>query len=629
MQIDPNAPAHKDIITFVQDCFKLSEKYMKQRHVKWNKCEKMDRSYIDLTETDSKGRKKNPFEQQVYIPMSRACKDTYLTYLMQVFCGKRPSVAIGATGPEDVKPAKRMEVIVDYQNERQRYPLIVYSFLNDVANYGLGSIKNLFAKEYSPVYSIEKQIMPGPIPQIVSQRVQKDVVSYEGPNYTNNDPYKFFPDPRVSIGKFQDGQFLGFEYSRSYYYLKKKEREGIYFNIDRLKDQGGESSAPFTTAETDSARDDVMGVSRPTETGDLNLNPDNPHYKIRELWVEIIPRDLFKSDEYSSYPEIWIFTIADNQLVIRADRSSYAHGKFPSVIGQHDYDPHALFTQSFYEGIEGLQDLINWLFNSHIDNVKRALNDWFVVDPFAVNIRDITKPNPMKLIRLQKSLWGKGVNLRQVIEQLPVTDVTGSHINDAMIISDMMQRRTRATDTMQGIETEVKRTATEIAKMTTGSTSTLSIWGMLLYAQSMVPLAEMTVMNNQQFLSQGRYYRILGNYAKEVQDPLNPGAIFVSPEEIQGYFDYPIHDGRLPTKPEDFAEIWTEIFKVVAQTPPLQMQFDLFAIFKEAAQSLGAKNIDDFRLKANIMPDEEIAKQAEAGNIIPLPNAMPPAGAIQ
>ena len=131
-QIRPEDRRHKKIIQLVQDCFELSHDSVSKRYDKWEKVDQMDRCFIDTGEKDAKGKKKNPFDRQVYIPISRAVKDVLLTYYFQVFFGKRPYFQIDGRGPEDVAPAKRMEVVVDYQCERQRFTLVGYNFLNDV-----------------------------------------------------------------------------------------------------------------------------------------------------------------------------------------------------------------------------------------------------------------------------------------------------------------------------------------------------------------------------------------------------------------------------------------------------------------------------------------------------------------
>ncbi|NIT53928.1 MAG: hypothetical protein GWO41_14630, partial [candidate division Zixibacteria bacterium] len=193
-------------------------------------------------------------------------------------------------------------------------------------------------------------------------------------------------------------------------------------------------------------------------------------------------------------------------------------------------------------------------------------------------------------------------------------------------------RKAHTPDALQGVETEVKRTATEIAKMTSSGINILQTLATIIWAQTLKPMAEMCVQNNQQLLSEQRYYRILGNYAKELITPAQefPGgpAVLAGPEDIQGNFDFPIRDVNLPLKPSDNAEIWAEVFQTASSNPLLAQRIDIFWIFKQLAESLGIKNIEDAdlaqqmgqsTLNYQVLPDEQIANQEQAGNIIPMP----------
>ncbi|MBW1723135.1 MAG: hypothetical protein JRJ78_13900 [Deltaproteobacteria bacterium] len=394
MQIPRTDPRHQTLVKLVTDCHRLSKKYMEGRYSSWTKAEKMDAAFIDVTETDEKGRKMNPFERQIYIPVSRACKDVILTYWIDVFAGQRPIMKLHPRGPEDVKPAKLHEIVLDYQNERQRLILCLYQWLNDILRYGMGDIKNVFGRDYTTAFVTVPTIVPYPVPHVVNKRVEKRVMAYEGPKYSNTDPRKFFPDPRVPTAKVQDGQFVGYEYGRSYYYLKQMAEKGVYYNVEYLKAESPGSEYPGVYPAEDEDRHDTTGAGSNADAREMSLDENNPWFKIWEFYIELVPADYELTE--STRPEIWIFTVANERVLIRSERMINAHGRFPCVVGQYDYDRNNLFSQGFYESVQGMQDLLNWMYNSHIENVRRFLNDTLVVDPTAVNIRDITKPMAAK-----------------------------------------------------------------------------------------------------------------------------------------------------------------------------------------------------------------------------------------
>ena len=182
---------------------------------------------------------------------------------------------------------------------------------------------------------------------------------------------------------------------------------------------------------------------------------------------------------------------------------------------------------------------------------------------------------------------------------------------------------------MQGIESEIKRTATEISKVAASGNNILGQMAMLIYAQALVPMVEQAVINNQRFLTESRYYRIIGDYAKDIitPDPNYRGgnAVMVGRDELQGYFDFPINDGRLPMQPEEQAETWLKALEVMGKIPPVTMQYDAAAVFREFVRSMGIKNLDDFRIKAQVVPNDMLAGLVQQGNAAPIPGGGPPA----
>ena len=61
-------------------------------------------------------------------------------------------------------------------------------------------------------------------------------------------------------------------------------------------------------------------------------------------------------------------------------------------------------------------------------NVRSALNNMFVVDPHYVEMQDLKDPGPGKFIRLKQAAMGRDV--RTVLNQLSVQDVTAAHIDN-------------------------------------------------------------------------------------------------------------------------------------------------------------------------------------------------------
>jgi hypothetical protein len=85
-------------------------------------------------------------------------------------------------------------------------------------------------------------------------------------------------------------------------------------------------------------------------------------------------------------------------------------------------------------------------------------------------------------------------------------------------------------------------------------------------------------------------------------------------------YDVIVRDGSIPGG--NFSDAWIEMFKVIGTNPELMQQFDVSRIFMYIAQQLGAKNVEDFKrnlgqVQGQVMPDNQVMQQVQAGNMIP------------
>jgi hypothetical protein len=65
-----------------------------------------------------------------------------------------------------------------------------------------------------------------------------------------------------------------------------------------------------------------------------------------------------------------------------------------------------MFKRSMLEQLKPLNDVLTWLFNSHFYNVRKALNDQFVIDPSRIMMRDALDPEPGRMMRLKPTAYG-------------------------------------------------------------------------------------------------------------------------------------------------------------------------------------------------------------------------------
>jgi len=292
------------------------------------------------------------------------------------------------------------------------------------------------------------------------------------------------------------------------------------------------------------------------------------------------------------------------------------------VVASPEYDGYSVTPIGRMEVLYGLQHTLDFLFNSHVANVRKAINDMLIVDPYLVNIEDLKDPKPGKLIRLRRPAWGRGVD--KVVQQLQVNDITRLNISDSAYITQWMDRISGADQSMQGSLRQggpERLTGAEFQGTRSSAVSRLQRLAMIIGMQYMQDVGTMFAVHAQQYMSQETYVKVVGRYADQLGSIFgNSQRVKVNPYDMAINYDLIVRDGSIPGG--NFSQAWLELFKVIGTTPELQTQFDISRIFMYIAGQLGAKNVEDFKRNVNrvqptVMPDEQVMREAEKGNLIP------------
>jgi len=275
------------------------------------------------------------------------------------------------------------------------------------------------------------------------------------------------------------------------------------------------------------------------------------------------------------------------------------------------------------EVLYGLQHTLDFLFNSHVANVKKAINDMLIVDPYLVNMNDLEDPEPGKLIRLRRPAWGRGVD--KVVQQLQVQDITRANIADSAYITQWMDRISGADQSMQGSLRQggpERLTGAEFQGTRGSALSRLQRIAMIIGTQFMQDIGTMFAVHTQQYMTQETYVGIVGRYADQLSGIFGgKKRARVTPNDLAINYDLIVRDGSIPGG--NFSQSWLELFKTIGTSPELSQQFDVTRIFMYIAQQLGAKNVEDFRrnvdqIQGQTMPDDQVLNEVQKGNLVPI-----------
>jgi len=208
-----------------------------------------------------------------------------------------------------------------------------------------------------------------------------------------------------------------------------------------------------------------------------------------------------------------------------------------------------------------------------------------------------------------------------------VQDITRANIADASYITSMMDRTSGADQSMQGSLRQggpERLTSAEFKGTRGSSISRLQHISMIIGMQFMQDIGTMFAVHTQQYMSQDAYVRLVGRHEESLRKTFanqNQRGTSVSLYDLSVNYDVIVRDGSIPGG--NFSDSWIDLFKTIGTNEELSQQFDVTRIFMYIAQQLGAKNVEDFRrnidqIQPQVMPDEQVQQQAQAGNLIPI-----------
>lgn len=614
-----DSPKHKMILDRIKRRWKLSRNKMSDRYETWREAEKKFVAYIKPTEGDRKRETlrdsgKGAQYTTIEIPYSYAQLLAAHTYWTSVFLGRTPIMQFTGRHGETENSVQALEAIIDYQINVGQMLVPFYIWLMDVGKYGIGVLGNYWDHETANVaqlVEVPKTYMGIPIPG-TKQKVRQvaRVTSYMGNRSFNVRPYDWFPDPRVPIAQFQQGEFCGRYVESGWNMVKARAEAGIYQNLEKLKGTkpGGwqrETGSQHVTLPNTDGGGDATTLPMATAANDEDMLD---YVSIFEMCIELIPSEWDLGSQKT--PEKWMFTVGNDAVLLRAAPLGCLHNKFPFSIIELEIEGYGLFKRGMLEITKPLNDVLTWLFNAHFHNVRKVLNDQLVVDPSRVVMKDVTDPNAGRILRLRPEAYG--TDARTAVHQLQVVDITRSHLVDATVIEQMIQRLTGASDPVMGVVNQGgRKTATEVRTSSTFGINRLKTNAEFFSAQGFSSHAQMMVQNSQQYYDQAFNFRIAGELTQ------NAGAYMqVSPDDIAGFYDFVPVDGTLPIDRFAMAALWKDLLANMRNVPSLMIQYDLGAIFAHIAHLAGIKNVNQFKLQ--VTPDQVLAAQLQAGNVVPI-----------
>jgi len=621
-----------DFTQRLKDLLVMSRSQMAKNYDQWDRYDQVYRGERQADAQDKKAEVRGE-PTKLILPLTFGQVQTFVAFGHQLYNQRDYFYETIASGQEDEGAAKLASALLEQNLTYNRYRAVkLIQKLTDIARWGLGVTKTSWVRETTPI--IEQVVdqaemaavrpdMPAPaVPPMKSQVTYS--TKYLGNRIVNISPYRWFPDARLPISRWRDGEFCGDEIEES---KDELSRNPLVAGMDHVNDLGPESFK-------DRRMTFLKRQSDPTSTG---ASVPAAYALLTEIQIRLNPskveidNGVFLSEH--DCEQIYIVWIVNDDRIVRISEAGYNHEEFSYECAQLFDDQNRFVNFSLCEMLSALQDTATWFLNSHITNVRKNIFNQMIVDETAVNVDDIIKRRP--IIRMKAGRAGSGVDTW--IKQLQTVDITGNHVGDIGVLNGMAKEATGINETLLGQFSPGRRSAKEAGNVANYAASRLIMIFGSIWESSEASQARKMLSNLRQGLDEPTLVRVYGqvNTQIQVQDalalvpglaaPAGPQAQLqrVTKENLIGNYDLTIFSGILPSQRQANANILLQWLETALKDPRvvlvtgLDPQLVLFEVF----ELLGVRNVQRFRLTPERLQQLMLMAQPPANAGSPKPSS--------
>ncbi len=582
----------KKVVTWVQRIYTLSKDSKRAHLDRWGKFYRMYRSYV-------KKRTREDWKSRLWIPVAFYVIETITPRLV----AQLPKFTVVPVSGEDAQGADELETLLDWATDRSGLEVELVKGLKSALMYGTGIFKTSYVEEMA--YQISREPMMNettaqvpmgeldingkPMMQSVSvgaqptgqtNVVRRPYVAYAGPKAEAVDITNFFIDPIAD--SIENARYVIHRVYRDKAYLEEKFKEGMY------KKPPQDIWVSFLNENASLARLATIGLG----SGATASGTDDGLIELLEVWT---PTKM-----------VTVAGGGSGGILLRAERNPFAHGEMPfSRIVDH-LVPHEFWGIGELEPLEGLQDMMNELWNARIDNVKLVLNTMFMAVMDYIEDPADLQVGPGKIVRVRE-----GIPLNQAVQRLELGQVTQNAYEETAEVERMTEKVSGVSQytTGTGGGGALNRTATGVAL--------ISEQGNTRFAHK-VRMAELTGFR--------RLARQFATIIQQYSPPeitvrlLNEAGEYVfrqiSADAIGGRYDFDVEAESSAQTESIRREQTLSLFQLLAADPymkPLKIRADVLKVF-------GRKDIQDYM----VTPQELQMAQQQAAAAQGQPQGGPP-----
>lgn len=567
---------HEGLLAHVRKLKDLSHKEMARMYSDWDYHDQIFRSKRDLDRQDQKAlAKKEP--TKLIVPLAFSQIMTFVAFAVQTVTQNSRFFELEYEGNHD--PMNRilkesLELILERDLRRNKWNAFLVQFFLDVSRFWVGCAEVCYKEEYRNIRVQGTQSVPGifgTAPTEEATDSYQQIPTFIGNRVYPISPYRFFPDTRLPLTRFQEGEFCASEDMFSMSSLRSDAE--TLFNLDKIPKMSEKDyrwRRANTRIEEMAYIPDARAQDAATVTGSMVTSGA---VVVTKMVFDVVPNNFEIDGEKvlgtEKFPVRYICWYANDKTIIRFEEAYYLHGQFPYIAAQYMPDQQKTVNEGLSSVCDQITNLITWKLNAHLQSQKNSVRSKFVVDPAGIDTKNLDSDNPY--IFLKKNASSTGVD--RWIKQFVTTDVTAGVMQDVAALKDLLEGITGISGAMQGQYSSGRRSATQDRVVAQGASARAKTTLSSIWDEAFEPLGKQLLANNRQEMDEDTFYRIVGpgpfgpdlNVPKEILYQFFKS----DPVSIATAEDFFVFDGTTPSEKAYLAQSLQEIFMLIMQNPTI------------------------------------------------------------
>lgn len=573
----------------LNDWCRTSRSFMSERYNQWDRNNDAYKGIRPPDREDMEAREMDEPEKFV-VPMTYSQIQSYISFAFQLY--KQNDVLLGydPRGPEDWGYRHVVETTIERDLIRNNFDPKLYQWMLDLCRFSIGVFKHWWVEEKKLV-PIRETTQLGSEGFSFGEDVSttwREATVYEGNKIINIDPYNFYPDTRLPLTRWMEGEFCADEQEYTLHQLKNLENDGTIAGLEYVE---GVSSRDF---------EERVGSRLPAvqQEVDKKGRTDNTFW-ITEFQAKLIPSKWDLGEE--TKPVLFILWLANDNRIIRIERAPFVHCEFTYDVAQFSPDMHQKLNEALADTTFPMQDTATFLMNSRQISVRRSLDNHLIVDPEVIDTAGFENRSPIIYTRKNAPKMG---GVRDAVHQLNIVDTTANHMNDVDMLIRMAQQATGINENAMGQYHSGRRSAAESRVVNQGAFGRQKLIAQLSWKQCIAPMGRKLLLQQRSALSEKTFMKIVGEdpRATEYWARFHPD----DPEALISNEDFFVFDSTMATEKGFIAQSLQEILVAIIANPQLAIELDLDVkgMLDEIQTLRGSGPLSRFSLRRRLMEDQ-------------------------